>query len=107
MMGGRHKQILDVIILQCLHTLDALASAVLALEVVRSHSLNISKFGHCDHCILSRNQILCRNIVYIISDRSLSVVSVFLCNCKNFFPNHAKKKTSVRKDSLVFTDFFH
>ena len=39
-------QILDIILIDGLHTLDSFAAAVLALEIVLGHSLDIAKLSH-------------------------------------------------------------
>lgn len=41
MVSGGHHQILDVILIDGLHALDTLAAAVLALEIVGGHTLNV------------------------------------------------------------------
>ena len=62
MVCARHKQLLDVVIIDRLHPLDALAAAVLAPEIIRRHALDISKMCHRDDDILIRDQILGRDV---------------------------------------------
>ena len=78
MMGCGHQQIFDIIFLNSLHALDSLAAAVLALEIIAGHSLNIAKIGHGHNDIVIRDQILRRHIVFIISDGGTAVISVFI-----------------------------
>ena len=78
MMGCGHQQIFDIIFLNSLHALDSLTSAVLALEIIAGHSLNIAKIGHGHNDIVIRDQILRRHIVFIISDGGTAVISVFI-----------------------------
>ena len=100
-MGRCHQQFIDIIVLDSLHTLDTLAATILALESIVAHSLNVSHLGHGDH---SRDQILCRNVVFIKSDGCSSVISVFFRDHKDFFLNYAKQKLSVCEDRLVLCD---
>ena len=48
MVRARHQQFFYVVILQRLHSLDALAASVLALEVVQCHALDVAKLRHRD-----------------------------------------------------------
>ncbi len=104
MVGGRHKQILDVILIDGLHTLDSLSATVLRLEIIHRHSLDISKSGHGDYGIVPGNQVFHGNIKFIISDLTSSVVAILLGDCRNFGLDHAKQKLFIRKDRLVFCD---
>ena len=106
-MSCGHQKFFNIVILNGLHTLDSSAATVLAAEVINRHTFNITKLGHCDHGILSRDQILCGNIVYIVSDGCLSVIAVFLCNGKDLLTDHAEKKLTVSKDCLELADFLH
>ena len=99
-----HKQLFYIVFIQSLHTLDTLAATILALESIVAHSLNVSHLGHGDHYIFSRDQILCRNVVFIKSDGCSSVISVFFRDHKDFFLNYAKQKLSVCEDRLVLCD---
>src|SRR5699024_7144082 len=95
------------VIFQSLHTLDAFASAVLALESIHAHSLYISHICDCDHNIFSRDKILHRYIELIISDMCSSVISVFFGNNKDFFFDNTEKEFAVCKDCFVLINFFH
>ena len=91
MMGCGHQQIFDIIFLDGLHSLDSLAAAILALEIIAGHSLNIAKIGHGHNNIIIRDQILRRHIVFIISDGGPAVISVFISDEGELFFDNAKK----------------
>ena len=42
-MGRCHEKIFNIVFIDGLHTLDTLAAAILGLEIVNCHSLDISK----------------------------------------------------------------
>ena len=107
MMGCSHQQLFNIIVLNGLHTLDSSAATVLTAEVINRHTLDVTKLGHCDHGILSRDQILCGNIVYIVSDGSLSVIAVFFCNSEDLLADHTEKKLTVSEDCLELADLLH
>lgn len=51
-MVGGHEQVLDIILLNGLHPLDALASAVLASEIIHIHTLDVPQMGHGNDGVL-------------------------------------------------------
>ena len=106
MMGCGHQKFFDIIIFQCLHAFNASAASILAAEVIYGHTFNISKLCHCDHCIFFRDQILCRNIIYIVPNSSPSLITIFIRNQKDFFTYNTEQKISVSKDSLKSSDLF-
>ena len=55
MVGSSHHQILNVILIDGLHTLDSLAATVLAFEIIRGHTLDITKFCHGYNRIFNRD----------------------------------------------------
>ena len=83
-MRGRHQQIFDIILINSLHSLNTTTTAILCLEIIYGHTLDITKAGHSDDSILSRNQILHRNIQFIITDLTASVIAVFFSNSTHF-----------------------
>ena len=99
-MRGRHHQFFDIVIVQCLHALDSSAASVLAAEVVYGHTFNITKFGHCDNCIFSRDHILHGDVICIKSNGSSSVIAIFLSNCKDLLTDDTEKRISVCKNCL-------
>ena len=100
MVTGCNKQFSDVIILQSLHSLNTFTTTILALECVHRHSLDISKFCHCNYDILARNQILHGEIVLIKADGSSSVIAVFFGYGQNLPADNAKKHLAVCEDGF-------
>ena len=90
MVGGCHKHFHDIIILNGLHSLNSLASTVLAFEIIGSHALDIANFCHGNDRIGFRNQIFHGNIKLIKSDGCSSLISVFITDHKDLFFDHAK-----------------
>ena len=88
MMSRRHQQILNVILIDGLHSLDTSAAAVLCFEIIYGHTLDITKAGHSDDSILPRDQILHGNIQFIITDLTASVIAVFLSDSTHFCLNN-------------------
>ena len=88
MMRGRHQQIFDIILINSLHSLNTTTTAVLCLEIIYGHTLDITKAGHSDDSILPRDQILHGNIQFIITDLTASVIAVFFGNSTHFCLNN-------------------
>ena len=80
MMCGRHQQIFDIILINSLHSLNTTTTAVLCLEIIYGHTLDITKTGHSDDSILPRDQILHGDIQFIIADLTASVITIFFSN---------------------------
>ncbi len=99
-MGGRHEHLHDIVILDRLHTLDSLAATVLALEIIGTHTLDVTDLCHGDNGICLRDQILHRHIILIITDLRSSIITVLVCNRKNFFSDYTKKQLLIGKDCL-------
>ena len=91
MMGRCHQKFLDVIFIDCLHSLDSLAATVLGTEIIKAHSLDIAKFCHCDHSVGYRNEILHGNIILVKSDGSSSLITVFFCDQEDFLTDNTKE----------------
>ena len=104
-MCGGHQKLFDIVIFNGLHSLDSASASVLAAEIIYGHPLNIAKLGHRNDSIFPWNQILCGKIVYIISNSSSSLITIFVSNCKNLFSYNAEKKISVCKNCQEFADF--
>ena len=107
MMRRCHKQLAYEIFLESLHSLNTFSATVLALKGIHAHSLDISHVCDRDYNVLSRDKIFHRDIELIISDMCSSLVAVFFGNSKNLFSDNSKEKFSVRKDRLIFFNFFH
>ena len=97
-MGRRRKYFFYEIFFQRLHSLDSLAAPVLAPEIINGHTLDISKMRHGDHRISDRNQVLHTDVKFIVSDLRPAVISVFIGNQKNFFPDDPQKLFLICKD---------
>ena len=80
MMCSRHQKIFDIILINRLHSFDSTTTAVLCLEIIYGHTLDITKTGHGNDGILLRNQIFHRDIQFIIADLTASVITVFFGN---------------------------
>ena len=98
-MVGGHEEILNVVIFNGLHALDALAAPVLALEIVHIHALDVSQMGHGNDRVLIRDQILHAHII-VVPDGGTAVVPVFVGDDLNFFFYHSEKLLLIRKDCL-------
>ena len=47
-----HEKILDEVLIDRLHSLDPLAAAVLALEIVHGHSLDVAEICHGNNSVI-------------------------------------------------------
>ena len=99
-MGRRHKNILDIIVLDRGHSLDSLPAAVLGFEIIDRHPLYITEIRHSDHRILVRNQILHSKIRLIITDGGSSLIAVLIRNNVDLFPDYAKQQLFIRQNRL-------
>ena len=102
-----HKQTVDIIFLQCLHALDASAAAVLGLEVILAHTLDIAKLGDRDNDIFSLDQILRVKVRDIISDLRSAVVTVFIPDDQDLFADDTEKKLLITEDCSQLRDQLH
>ena len=107
MVGSRHEQILDVIILQCLHALDTFTTTVLTLEIVYSHPLDVAQMGHGDDHILHRNEILGGQVIHIITNRRSSVITVFIRNDQYLIPDDTQQLVLICQNGFQFLNPFH
>ena len=98
-MVGGHEQILDIVFLNGLHSLDALAAAVLASEIVHIHPLDVSKMGHGNHRILIRNQIF-HGYIVIVSNGSTPVIPVFIRDDLDFLLDYGQELFHICQDCL-------
>ena len=80
MMCSRHQKIFDIILINRLHSFDSTTTAVLCFKIIYGHTLDITKTGHGNDSILLRNQILHRDIQFIIADLTASVITIFFSN---------------------------
>ena len=87
-MGGCHQEILDVILIDSLHTLDTAPAAVLRLEIIYGHTLDVTETGHGNDGIFLRNQILHGDIQFVITNFTASVIPVFFGDNTHFCLNN-------------------
>ena len=106
MVRARHQQFFYVVILQRLHSLDALATSVLALEVVRCHALDVAKLRHRDDHVLIRDQILGCQIKHVALDARAAVIAVLVADDLNFLFDHTKQQVLICKDCPILFDLF-
>ncbi len=99
-MGRGHQQILDIVIIDGLHTFDAPSASVLGLEIVDGHSLDIAKRSHGDHRILVGDQILIVDIMLIGADLAAAVVAVLFCDGIHLILDDAQQQLFVCQNSL-------
>ena len=99
-MRSCHKHLRNIIILDGLHSLDSLATTVLTLEIVGTHTLDVTNLCHCDDIVGLRNQIFHRNIKFIVSDLGSSVIAIFISDCKNFGTDNCEKLFLIGKNRL-------
>ena len=88
MMSRRHQQIFNIIFIDGLHSLDSTTTAVLCLEIIYGHTLDITETGHGNNSIFPRNQILHGDIQFVITDLTASFIAVFLSDSTHFCLNN-------------------
>ena len=82
-----HEKILDEVLIDGLHSLDSLSAAILALEIVHGHSLDVSKIGHGNYSVIIRDQVFHGHII-IKADLCPSVITIFLGDHEDLFLDH-------------------
>ena len=102
----RHQQVFDVILIQRLHALDALAAAVLTLEVVHAHALDVAEIRHGDHGRLIRNQILHGKFAFLIvvADLCAAVIAVLLADDQDLLLDDKEELLLIGQDSLQLSN---
>ena len=106
-MCCRHEEILDVIIFNRLHSLNAASATVLRTEIIRRHPLHVTDICHRDHGIFIRDQIFHGNVILIVSDGGTTVIAVLVSDQLNLFTDDAKQLFLICKDRLQLRDLFH
>lgn len=89
-MRRGHEDLFNKIFIQCLHTFNALAAAVLAAEIIYGHTFDISQMSHGNDRITDRNQIFHTQIKLIITNLGSPVISVFIRDQHNFLADHTE-----------------
>ena len=102
-MSSCHQKILNIVIVDLLNALDAASAAVLDLEVVHCHSLDVSERSHRYDCIDIRDQIFSSDVGKILIDLASSVVAELFCNDIDLILDDKKKFIVVREDRFEFS----
>ena len=84
-MVGGHEKVLDIVLLNGLHTLD------------------VAQMGHGNDGVLVRNQVLHGHII-VISNGCAAVIPIFIRDNHNFIPDNGKELLLIRKNCLQFLD---
>ena len=107
MMGSCHKQLLDIIIIDSLHTFDSTAATMLCTEVIRAHTFDITKFCHSNNRICHRNQVFHGDVILIVSDGCTSVITIFRTDHHDLFFDDTKQFFLICQDCLQLSDTSH
>ena len=99
-----HEKICYIVSVNSTDTLDSVTASVLSLEVINSHSLDITKRCKSDYCIYIRDEVFIFEFSLIMSDLCLSVIAVFISDLCDFFFDNTKKEIVISKDSLKFSN---
>ena len=107
MVGSCHKQLLDIIVIDRLHTFDTTTATMLRTEVIRTHTFDITKFCHGNDCICHRDQIFHGDVILIVSDGSTSVITIFCTDDHDFFFDHTKQFFLICQDCFQLGNTCH
>ena len=106
MVGIGHQKLIDIIVLDGFHSLDPMASPMLALEIIKAHTLDIAELRHRDHGIRTRDQILIIDLRIIEANRGSSFIPVLIRNLRKLLPDNAEKLLFIGKNCLIFRNPF-
>ena len=98
MMVCRHHDVGDIIIFNGLHPLDTFSAAVLAVEIIRRHTFDITQLCRRNNRCFIRNQIFRRDIILIKSNFCPALVSVFFGNDLKFLFDDAAQLILIRQN---------
>ncbi len=104
---GRHHHLGDIVVLDGLHALDALAAAVLALEVIHVHALDVAKLGEGDNGVGHGDEVLHGDVILVKADGRAAIIAVLCRNGKNLLLDDGKQTLLVGKDCLQLADELH
>ena len=107
MVGSCHKQLLNIIIIDGLHTFDTTTATMLCTEIISAHTFDIAKFCHCNDSICHWNQVFHGNIVLIVSDGCTSVIAIFSTDHHDFFFDNTKQFFLICQDCFQLSDTCH
>ena len=106
-VGIRHQNLVDIIILQGLDSLDSPAAPVLAAEIIVAHPLDISQFRHRDDDVPALDQVLDSHIVGSEADLCPSLITEFVRDLKKFLLDHSQQHLLVGYDRRQLFYKFH
>ena len=101
---GRHQQVIQIILIDGGHAADSLSAAVLALEIIGGHSLDVTQVGHGDDHVIIRNHILFVDLVLIPADACSSVIAVAVFYFGDLFADHAEKQLLIAENRSPLSD---
>ena len=107
MVSRCHQQLINIIILKCLHAFNSFSTSVLIAEIIYCHSFDVSQLRHGNDSIFIWNHIFHGNIIIIKTDGCSSFIAIFFSNGQNFFTNDTQEHISVCQYCLQLPDFFH
>ena len=93
-----HQQIFDVVLVDRLDALDPAAAAVLHVEVVHRHALDVAELGARDHDVVVRDEILDVDVAHVDLDAAAAVVAVLLRDLVQLVANDAEQQLFVAED---------
>ena len=100
-----HQKIFNIIFFDRLHSFDTFTAAILSLEIINSHPLDISQACHGNNSIFFRNKVFICKIRIIKSDFCSSLITVLIRNFKNFRFDNSEKKLFIGKNCFVLSYF--
>ena len=101
------NQLHNVVILDGLHSLDSLASAVLGPEIVSGHALDIAKLGESNDGMRNRDQVLGADIIIVKTDLCAAVITVLVGDLLHFLLHHGQKLLMVGQNPLKIGYLLH
>ena len=97
-----HQKVFDIVILDRHQPADSAAAAVLRLEFVCGHSLDVSEIGSCDNAVLVFYKIFNFELgkIRVVVNLCFTFVSVLLRDNLHFIADNAKQEITVCKNCL-------
>ncbi len=105
-MGVAQDKTFDVVVLDGVHALNALAAAALSLKCILWHALDVAKFCHGNDDVFPLDKFLIGELI-VLTDACATFVRIFARYNKKLVFNNAKKLLLVGENRLQIIDFFH
>ena len=102
-MCAGHEDFIDHVVLDGGHAADSHAAAVLSLECVAAHTLDITHPGHRHDNILIGDQILVGQLI-VKSDLCAALIAVFVADQDDLFADDAEQLVVITENRLVLGD---